>query len=337
VARTRRRPALIWRRAAAAAAALALACAGSPGGELARRFPEAAGRDGHRLGDVHPYVLPAASHVTLFLCRWTTEQPIPVSLPVDATPEERRVLVAALEAWQGAGLGVRFVPIDGGEAPIRIELEGAPIQTGAGRDTGNAVVDCRVAPLSAQGRGDAVVGAELVAARIRLARRTGPDWQGRERDVTPAELAGAALHELGHALGFQGHVRQGDTVMVRELERIVRRGAALLEGERHGDATLRALYALPNGAVVTRVPVEAWRTDRVDRMAALAESAGLDGPFARVGETAARVFWRDPKGQEYGLVVPKLREVLRRPASVLVIPEARTRRALPRGDDLGPG
>jgi hypothetical protein len=323
-------------RAAVALVAFGCAAGGHFGDDLTRRFPSLDDAGPHRLGDAHPYLLPSGGRATFFACRWSTEAPVPVSLPLDATPSEREALLAALRAWEGTGLGVRFLPVDGGDASIRIELAGGPVESGAGRDTGNAIVDCRVAPLSRQRDADAVAGAELVAARIVLARRTDIDWQGRERALTQAELAGAALHELGHALGFQGHARQGDTAMVRELERIPRTGAAILDGAGFRDSTMRALYALPNGAVVRRVPVEAWRTDLVDRMARLAEGAGLDGPFARVGESAARVFWRDPRGQEYGLVVPRLEEVMRDPARLVVIPEPRTRRALPRGEDLRP-
>jgi hypothetical protein len=162
-----------------------------------------------------------------------------------------------------------------------------------------------------------------------VARHTAGDWRGKSRDLTPDELAGTVLHELGHALGFQGHVRRGDSVMVAEVERIPRAGKALLAGERFGDATLQALYALPNGAVVWREPVEPNRTELVDGMGRLAEQHGLDGPFVRVGEGAGRIFWRDASGAEYGIVVPKVRETLRDPSKLRVIAEPRARRSLP--------
>jgi len=309
------------------AAALGAACA-SGGGDLAARFPALRSIGGQRLADAHPYVLPREGEVVLFLCRWSASAPIPVSLPPDASAEERGALEAALHAWEGAGLGVRFTEVGAERAAIRIALEEGPVRTGAGLDTGNTVADCRLAPLSQQG--GVAVRAELVGAAIRLARHTNPDWQDHARALTPAELAGSALHELGHALGFEGHARQGDTVMVREVEVVQHAGRDLLAGEPFSDATLRALYALPSGAVVSRAPVGAARTEEVDRMARLAEREGLDGPYARVGESAARLWWRDGAGNEYGFLVPKLPALVRDPQTLALLPESRTRDALAR-------
>jgi hypothetical protein len=181
-----------------------------------------------------------------------------------------------------------------------------------------------------------VGGASLASARLRIARRTGIDWRGQTHVLSPVELTATLLHELGHALGFEGHARRGDTVMVSEVERVQRMGRTLLTEGSFQDPTLRALYALPSGTVVASMPVDPWRTDLVDRMARLAEQAGLDGPFARVGESAARIFWRDAEGREYGLMIPDLARTLRDPRRVVVVPEPRVRRALPRSRDLRP-
>jgi hypothetical protein len=290
---------------------------------------------GQRLGDIHPFLLPAAGRLTFFLCRWPDDATISVSLPRDVTPVERHAIETALQAWEGAGIGVRFATLEGGPAAIEIELEDEVV-TGAGEDTGNAVVDCQVAPLSAQGAGDEVAEARLVSARLRIARKTNADMIGNLRPLTPAELTGAVLHELGHALGFEGHVHHGDTILVRETEQVEHAGKALLAGEPFEDPTVRALYRAPDGAVLARVPVEPWRTDLVDRMARLAEQHDLAGPFVRVGESGARIFWRDDAGREYGLLVPRLERLLYDPTQLLVIPEARTRRALPRSGDRRP-
>jgi hypothetical protein len=69
-------------------------------------------------------------------------------------------------------------------------------------------------------------------------------------------------------------------------------------------------------------------------MARVAETNHLDGPFVRVGESAGRVFWRDAKGVEYGLVIAKLREALRDPTKLLVVPESLVRGTLARLRDL---
>jgi len=340
VARARRGAGPTRGRTAALALAAALAAAGC--GEprpaaVGSRFPALGDAEATLLAQGHPFVLPAAGHATLFFCRWPTDTPLPVSLPPDATPDERRAIEAALRAWEGAGLGVRFLVLESGEeAPIEIRFVGDPIGTGAGRDTGNAVVDCRIAPLSQQAGGGAVAGAQLASAKLRLARRTG-GGMSKPRALTPAEQAGLALHEIGHALGFEGHVRRGASVMTSEVEKVPHAGKALLAGDSFADPALRALYRLPSGAVLSRTAVEPWRTDLVDRMGRLAEQHRLDGPYVRVGESAGRVYWRDEQGAEYGLVVVRLRELLRDPRGVEVIPEPRTRRALPRENDLRPG
>lgn len=317
------------RLAAASLAAGALACASDP---LVARHPELDGIRGQRLADANPYLLPHDGRVRFFFCRWASGEPVPVSLPPDATPAERRALEAALAAWEGAGLGVHFERVEEAPRGIEIRFTDDTVDTAAGRDTANTVVDCAIAPLSLQG-GGGVTGAALASARIRIARKTNPDMQGRQRALTPAEIAGTALHELGHALGFQGHARQGDTVMVRETEKVARYGKKLLAGEAFADASLRALYRLPSGADAGGGPVERCRTDLVDRMAALAESNALEGPFLRVGEAAGRIWWRDEKGFEYGLVIARIREARKDPSRVVVLPERRVRDSLAVGLD----
>ena len=325
MAQARRRPGLS-RAFAALLACAAPACGGTP---LAARFPELRASDGQRLDDMHPYLLPRGAEAVLFACRWPTETPVTVALAPDASAAERRALETALHAWEHALPGLRFAEAGVEQADVAIALEDAPLQTGAGLDTANTVADCRLAPLSQQ-TGSAQLQAQLVRASIRIARHTNPDWQEHSRPITEAELAGAALHELGHALGFQGHAHQGDTVMVREVELVQRAGRRLVAGEGFSDATLAALYALPSGAVLARLPVAASRTEPLDRMAQLAERDGLDGPYARVGEAAARIWWRDGAGREYGLVVPKLGQALRDPRTLAVLPELATRDALAR-------
>lgn len=325
MAQARHRPGL-KRAAIALAASLAIACSSGGRGVVSEQHPKLQSIDGQRLDDANPYVLPMAGRITFFHCHWPSGQPIDVSLPPDATDDERRALRAALQAWQEAGLGLTVVEVERG-ASIQLEFVSGTVDTAAGQDTANTLVDCRIAPLSQQG-GAPVAGAELAFARIRIARITNQDTQGHQRPLTAAELAGTALHELGHALGFQGHARHGDTVMVRETERIMHAGKDLLAGDAFGDASLRALYALPNGAVVASAPVDRCHTDLVDRMAKLAETNQLDGPFVRVGESAGRIFWRDAKRLEYGLVLARTRQSLADPSKLVVLPERRVRTSL---------
>jgi hypothetical protein len=295
-------------RALAACGLLLAACAG----------PGVGPTDG-----AHPYVLPWRETVRLFPCRFPRGGPVGVALPVDASGDERRALDAALGAWGRAGLGVTLVPAHEASAPIRIALLDDPPRRDDGRTgSGRTVADCRVEP----GTG----AARLVAARVEIARATSPDWRGRRHALAPDALAGAALHELGHALGFQGHARRGDEPMAASSDTQRRLGARALRGERIDSPALRALYAAPSGAPQRVVAVSHWRTEAVDRLARVAAAAGLEGPFARVGDSTARVFFRDAGGLEYGLAIPNLAETLRDPTLVLLVPDARTRAALER-------
>ncbi|MBW1686657.1 MAG: hypothetical protein JRS35_16525, partial [Deltaproteobacteria bacterium] len=91
------------------AALVGLACA-ERAWEVERlelRHPALRARSPHRLGDTRPYYLPAAGRLTLFLCRWPDGATVPVSLPANATPDQRRKLEAVLGAWEDA-LGLRF-------------------------------------------------------------------------------------------------------------------------------------------------------------------------------------------------------------------------------------
>jgi hypothetical protein len=323
VAQARDRAGLI-RAAALLALAAVIGCGPDP---FAARHPEVAAIGGQKLGDANPFVLAWQGRVRFFHCRWPDGAAVPVALPTDLSDVERRALDTALAAWEEAGLGIRFERVDAAPTGIDVRLVGGTVDTAAGQDTANTVVDCAIAPLAEQ-TGDAIAGATLASARITIARITDQDMQGHQRPLTAAELTGAALHELGHALGFQGHARHGDTIMVRETEKIMHTGKRLLAGGAFGDASLRALYRLSSGAVVGGGAVAPCHTDLVDRMAELAVANHLDGPFVRVGETAGRIFWRDAKHLEYGLLVARIREARRDPARLVILPERRVRASL---------
>ena len=296
-------------RALGAAALVLAACAG-PGADPLR--------------GAHPYVLPWRETVRLFPCRFRGERTVGVAFPADASDAERRALEAALAAWQRAGLGVRLAPARAGAAKIEIALLAEPPRRDDGRPgSGRTVADCRVDPDSG--------AAELSAARIEIARATSPDWRGRRHVLGPEALAGAALHELGHALGFQGHAAR-DEPMAASAETQRRLGARALRGERIESPALRALYAGRAAAAPRVVPVSRWRTELVDRLARVAAERGLDGPFARVGDHTAQVFFRDGRGVEVGVAIPNLAETLRDPTLVLVLPDARARAALSGAD-----
>lgn len=279
---------------------------------------------GDPLDELHPLVLPWRERVTLLTCRWPADATLGVHVSDDASDDERRALAAVLDAWVGAGLGVRFAPAAPDRAEIEVRFVDEAVQRDDGRPgSGRTRADCRVDP----GR-----SAVLARARVEVARRTAPDWRGHVRAVTPAERAGAALHELGHALGFQGHVPGPGDPMVRSAENLRRLGARVLSGGSVSSPALRALYALPSGASLGVTPVSPWSTRRIDRLAAHAEARGWNGPFARVGDVSARVFWTDASGREAGVWIANLEETLRDPTRILVVADAAAREALAGND-----
>jgi len=277
---------------------------------LEQRHPAVAAIDGHHLWDTTPYLLPSGEQVAFFLCRWPTDAAIPVSLPPDATEEERRSLESVLRAWEGAGLGVRFET--GAPPGVGIELRFIDTQPGETMTThaANTVADCALSPAVFENEMGEVLPARLVFASIHL-WRGGFDNLGRPVAHSRSEFLGSALHELGHALGFQGHVRVGRSIMVKETDSVERAGDAHDRGDAFSDATLRALYALPSGTVVHRIPVEEYQTAPVDRMAAIARAHDFSGPFVRVGDVDGGLLWRDSSGTRFAVKVEDVRGVLR--------------------------
>jgi hypothetical protein len=289
---------------------------------LAQRAPGLASISGEHLDETAPYVWPRAGTVALLLCHWPAQEPIPVSVSADATPQDGEAVEAALRAWEGAGLGVRFARVRPGLEHITIVFQEDAVATATGDGVGSTTVDCKLG--SAEPAVGPTVPAETYGAVIRIGRRTRKDFRHRDRALTPEEIAGTVLHELGHALGFQGHVSHGDTAMVRSRDDIRERGRALLRGERLTDPTLRALYTLPSGTVVQRLSVSPARTEPVDRLAEAAGRLRLRGPYLRVGDLEARVFWRDATGEELGVVVPDVKRMLRDPETLTLEAEPAT-------------
>ncbi len=293
---------------------------------LAAREPRLRALGADRLGDSTPYLLPSDDTLVLFLCRWPTPAAIPVWLPPEATSAQTRALEAALAAWEGAGLGVRF---ERGAPPRRgIELRFvAESAHGAGAArTATTVADCAIA--AAQPAGGERLAAQLVRASIEL-RVENLDPLGRRVALSDAELAGSALHELGHALGFQGHVRVGSSVMRFQVDSVRSAGRRLLAGEPFQDAALSALYAVPSGVVVGRLPLPPGRTQPIDRLLALARSGALVGPIARMGDLEGQILFRDESGAALSIWLRGVAAALAGdPDSLVVLPGPRTQRRL---------
>jgi hypothetical protein len=311
-----------------AAAALLAGCAPPVWNpeSLEAREPRLRALGSHRLGDATPYLLPVQDALVLFLCRWETRDPIPVSLPPEASPEQAGALEAGLRAWEAAGLGVRFAR--GAPAGTGIELRFVAEQAeGAGAARGaTTVADCALDPQAAT-RGDRLA-ARLVFASIHL-RVDMADPIGQRVPVSAADLAGAALHELGHALGFQGHVRSGESAMRYQVDAIRRVGRRLLAGEAFHDETLRALYSVPSGIVVGRSRLPPGRTQPVDRLLAMARAGSLAGPIARMGDLEGQILFRDSEGAAYTIWLRGVAGALAgRPEDLLLMPGPRAQRRL---------
>jgi hypothetical protein len=287
------------------AGGLFLACAASRGGwdvaalEVAQ--PALAEHRGHRLGDALPYWMPDEDRggLVLFLCRWSQPRSLRVSLPPDATPTELETIRLALRAWQGAELGVRFEEAESGPADIEVRFARVPEQP-IRTAVGDTIADCGL--VSGGGADRDLVPARLVFASI-LLHRVLFDVAGRPVDVGRDELLGATLHELGHALGYPGHVPSRDSVMTTASGEVARIGRRVLAGKPLRDATLAALYALPSGVVVGRLEVEAAALEAFYGLAPRALRRGLRGPYVRVGEAATRLLWRRADGAAAGSLV----------------------------------
>jgi hypothetical protein len=296
------------------AAALAWGCTAAwDVGALESRTPALAALGDHRLGDATPYLLPRADELVLFLCRFPSGGRVRVALPGSASEEERALLRRALAAWSDADLGLALVEAASGEpAEIRIRIGGAARGFAA-----QTAAECGLAGLRAR---DGVLPARLLGAEIAL-RRDDLDVRGHVVPLSPEELLGSAMHELGHALGFQGHVRRGDSVMVRNVEAVRRIGHRLLAGQRFADATLVALYRSPSGVVVGRRPLPAGRSAPFDRLSAIAVAGGFRGPSVRVGDRGARISWWDAQERRLALYLPELAAVLADPGDLRLEPD----------------
>jgi hypothetical protein len=161
--------------------------------------------------------------------------------------------------------------------------------------------------------------AKIVFASIHI-WRSGFDAIGRPVSYSEPVFVGNALHEFGHALGFQGHAALGGSIMVKEHDVVHRAGRKLLAGKPFADPTLQALYALPSGSVIKRAAVGKYRTDSVDRLARLASERGIAGPFVRVGDLDGFLAWRDGPETRYLLRIPQVRKALREPQTLRIEP-----------------
>jgi hypothetical protein len=271
-----------------AAAALALAAAGCAESawnaeQWASTRPELTGQSIGRLGDVTPYVLAADDALWFFVCHWPLDAPLRVSLPPDASSYESELLEKALRAWEAAVNGLHFEVAEGA-APIRLRFR----ETGP--EGARTAVDCEVAPPSTN---EGPLRARLVSAQIDLRRAERDPW-GKPIELAATQMLGSATHELGHALGLQGHAQGGKSVMVRETSAIARIGEKLNDEKKPKplqEPAMQALYSLPSGTVIERRALPPGSTKAVDALAQRAREQGATRALVRVGDRSAAVRW----------------------------------------------
>lgn len=324
--RASRRP-----RRLAMCALLVGACATPQGGwdvdRLLREEPALAGLRPHRLGDLVPYPAPHARGIHLVLCRWPSRAPIPVRLHLEADRREQAARALASLAAGAQGGSFRFdidaAPETAAAPPAPgIDIHGiadarAPGPTGIG----DTRVACDVGERSAIGFG------QLRHAEIRM-RSSRLDQIDERIEVAADEWTGALMHEIAHALGFQGHPRIGTSILLRDEAHLRRAGRSALAGEAWHDATLEALYRLAPGRVVgernlTDEALRAWERIRV-----LARREGARRLVASVGDRNARLEWRRPDGDALRLHLPFWARQLRGRDRLVAFPGTRTGRRL---------
>jgi hypothetical protein len=280
------------------------ACAAWDADALAARYPVLRELEEQRLGDATPYALAVAGELIWFLCRFDPAESIRVSLPEDASKAELERLRLALRAWEQA-LGVRFAE----ETPAQIEVSFAPDDAAFAAST---EAECRVERAAEAADAGERLSARLAYSKVEL-RRAGLDMRNHRIALDEAEQLGAILHELGHALGFQGHAEFGDTVMVRSVDAVRAVGRDVLAGDAFRDDTVAALYRVDSGVVVARTALASARTAPIDRLAALAAREGDGSLLVRTGDRTGRVAFVDASGSALRVYLRNLTASLRDP------------------------
>lgn len=282
--------------------AVGLACESQPwdAASLEARHPELRAHQGHRLADLRPYYWPHRDRLTLFLCRWPDGAQIPVAIDAEATPLEREKLRRALAAWEGAGLGVGFTEVDG-ISGVGIEID---LVDGMLSWSSSTVAECA---LSATGATSERVPARMLRASIQLGRQD-------------PRFVGSALHELAHALGFQGHPRRGASILVRDAKQLLAASVSVGKGEAFSDPSLSALYALPIGTVLAELPLPPGHSAAVDQLVRRASREGWFGPLLQVGDRVGRVSWIALDGSSHRLRLRGLLGALDAPERLVIEP-----------------
>lgn len=336
------RPAAVW---IAALLLCVLACVPPRGGwdseAVQRATPGLAALGDHRLGDMVPFPAfaigaegDASARVELVACRFARDSTVHVAAAGPGWSDELVARALAALAEPLAPLGLTLASRDAPPAEIEIVAS-----EGLGADAppglGDTLVECDV---SRAGTGGAARGV-VTRAEIRM-RRSGFDGAGRLRRTEDEAWLGALLHELGHALGFAGHVATDRSLMVRDQGILRALGRDVLRGRSIADPTLAALYQLEPGQRLGVRPLSAVGLKWTEAVLALDRRRQAAGHarvalVASAGDREARITFRYADGARLGLRFPGWAEGIRSGGPLLAVPDRATLAAIhalgPRG------
>lgn len=289
-------------------------------------------RRGSRLGDMTPFPAWVNGRLEAVACRWPSQSTIPIRIATDPAHEawlevalravdrqldEVELVRAEAAGWfagerpPGSGIGIVAADEIGTEGPL---------------GSADTRVRCRV---HGGPRGDGPGLGEVVEAEIRIRTRM-VDALGRAHVLTAEEWVGALLHELAHALGFQGHAATGDSVLVLARDALRRAGRRALAEESIDLGPLTDLYALRPGrrlGIPVLTPASRAWLDRISRRLSqrAGEGGSVSGPWASVGDRAAQLEWWVEDGHRLRIVFPGWSRRLRDGQAIVAWPDRVTR------------
>ena len=299
-----------------------------------RGYPTLARLSGHRLGDMLPFASFEGDRVVLRACRFSSGRTIRVSGHGRGWPQAwARGAVSALD--RGArGFALSLQDLAGNDPGSRVDSEIRILSLDATDEAApiglaDTLSVCDISP-AADGRTE--VRGLLRGSVIRI-KRARLDWRGNLVEVSGEEWVGALMHEIGHALGFAGHARTGDSILVRDQDRLRRAGRRALAGQPWRDETLEALYQLKPGQRLgtRRLSVEAISIlhgiHQVVEGCLASSSRGVE-IRSSVGDSQARVEWLLPDGRRLSVRMRHWRDELQAGGEITLRPDAATRLAL---------
>lgn len=302
--------------------------------------PQLAEFPGHRLGDLVPYPAPLGAGLELVACRRQSIDPIVVRLRLtgERVAWAQRAIASLSNGTPGFELSVEpaastphTTSVERAASTLHttfvesaastphamsrmievieiVEFESSNQNEGP-RGVGDTLVACNVS-----NRADVAFGT-LTSAVIRM-RSTVLDQIDEAVAVAAEDWTGALMHELGHALGFQGHLGGGRSVLLLDQSELRRAGRSALAGKDWRDETLAALYEIVPGRRLGRRPLSA-RSQRWRAGLEVASGEQGDGPFARVGDRHAELEWQSASGEALRLHLPFWPRQLREAAEIV--------------------